>query len=125
VTVNGVPGCTALWIDAEEIPSGEINCSGGIHGRWFFAQTLNDMGVAAFVLDSFGPSGVTKVFERKRSVGEWEQAIDALTAIEVLQSSKRIDFSRLGAMGRSLGGQTAVRLALQASENSCPRRALC
>jgi dienelactone hydrolase len=100
-----------------------LHSSGGIHSReWFFARALNDMGVATFVLDSFGPRALTKVYEKKQSFGEWEQAIDALTALEVLRSDARIDFTRLGAMGRSLGGQTAVRLSLQASRDQLPKK---
>jgi dienelactone hydrolase len=100
-----------------------MHASGGIHQRdWFFARTLNDMGVATFVLDSFGPRGLKKVYENKRSFSEWEQAIDALTALEVLQRDERIDFKRVGAMGRSLGGQTAVRLTLQASRDQLPKK---
>lgn len=100
-----------------------LHSSGGIHARdWFFARTLNNMGVATFVLDSFGPRGLTKVYEKKLSFGEREQAIDALTALEVLQRDSRIDFTRLGAMGRSLGGQTAVRLTLEASRDQLPKR---
>lgn len=100
-----------------------LHSSGGIHSRdWLFARTLNDMGVATFVLDSFGPRGLTRVYERKRSFSEWEQALDALTALEVLRRDAQIDFTRLGAMGRSLGGQTAVRLALQASRDQLPKK---
>lgn len=100
-----------------------MHSSGGLHGRdWFFARTLNGMGVATFVLDSFGPRGLTKVYENKRSFGEREQAIDALTALEVLRSNERLDFKRLGAMGRSMGGQTAVRLTLEASRNQLPKK---
>jgi dienelactone hydrolase len=93
-----------------------LHSSGGIHARdWFLARTLNDMGVATFVLDSFGPRGLIKVYEHKLSFQEREQAIDALSALETLRKDTRIDMSRLGAMGRSLGGQTAVRLSLKAS----------
>ena len=92
-----------------------LHSSGGIHDRdWFFARTLNGMGVAAFVLDSFRPRGLARVYEHKLNFGELEQAIDALTAIETLKTDARIDFSRIGAMGRSLGGQTAVRLSCAA-----------
>jgi dienelactone hydrolase len=95
-----------------------MHSSGGLHERdWFFARTLNEMGIASFVLDSFGPRGLTKVSEDKSSFGEEAQAIDALTAIELLQKDARIDFKRFGAMGRSLGGQTAVRLSLKASRD--------
>jgi dienelactone hydrolase len=95
-----------------------MHSSGGIHVRdWSFARTLNDMGVATFVLDSFGPRGLTKVYEHKLSFQEREQAIDALSALAVLRKDARIDMSRLAAMGRSLGGQTAVRLALKATRS--------
>jgi dienelactone hydrolase len=95
-----------------------MHASGGIHARdWFFARTLNQMGIATFVLDSFGPRGLTKVSENKRSFGDREQAIDALSAFETVRKDARIDMSRLGAMGRSLGGQTAIRLSLKASRD--------
>ena len=62
-----------------------MHSSGGIHERdWFFARVLNEMGVATLVLDSFGPRGLSRVYEKKRSFGEREQAIDALTALEFL-----------------------------------------
>ena len=65
-----------------------MHASGGIHQRdWFFARTLNEMGVATFVLDSFGPRGLVKVSENKRSFGEREMSIDALTALEVLSDN--------------------------------------
>src|SRR5262249_17028797 len=100
-----------------------MHSSGGIHARdWFFARTLNDMGVATFVIDSFGPRGLTRVYEDKTAFGEFEQAIDALTSIEGVRTDSRIDFSRLGAIGRSLGGQTAVRLTLQASRDQLPKK---
>ena len=110
-------------------PSGAIplmlilHSSGGIHARdWFFARTLNEIGVATFVLDSFGPRGLAKVYEDKQSFGEREQAIDVLTAIEALRKNARIDLTRLGAMGHSMGGQTAVRLTLQASRDQLPKK---
>jgi hypothetical protein len=57
-----------------------------VHERdWFFARKLKEMGVATLVLDSFAPRGLIKVFENKSSFGEREQAIDALTATEVLR----------------------------------------
>jgi dienelactone hydrolase len=98
-----------------------MHSSGGIHPRdWFFAHTLNGMGVATFVLDSFGPRGLTKVNEDKRSFGEREQAIDALAALATLRRDGRIDMGRVAAMGRSLGGQTAVRLSLKVAREQLP-----
>jgi dienelactone hydrolase len=100
-----------------------LHSSGGLHARdWYFARTLNEMGVATFVIDSFGSRGLIKVSENKQAFGEWEMAIDALAALEILGKATRLDLTRLGAMGRSLGGQTAVRLMLQASRDQLPSK---
>ena len=81
-----------------------MHSSGGIHPRdWFFARKLNEMGVAAFVLDSFGPRGLTKVYEKKRIFGEREQAIDALTAMEVLRNNERIELHPSRSNGALVG----------------------
>ena len=78
-----------------------MHSSGGIHARdWFFARKLNDIGVATFVLDSFGPRGLTKVNEDKRSFGDREQAVDALNALATLGKDTRLDLDHLAAMGR-------------------------
>ena len=70
-----------------------MHSSGGIHARdWFFARKLNDIGVATFVLDSFGPRGLTKVNEDKRSFGDREQAVDALNALATLGKDTRNRF---------------------------------
>jgi dienelactone hydrolase len=98
-----------------------MHSSGGLHPReWFFARTLNNMGIATFVLDDFGPRGLTRVSENKRSFDEREQAIDALNALAIVRQDPRIDSNRLAAMGRSLGGQTAVRLTLKAARDQLP-----
>jgi dienelactone hydrolase len=92
-----------------------MHSSGGIHDReWFFARTLNDMGVGTFVLDSFGPRGLAKVFENKLSFTSYRQLTDALNALSILSHDKRIDTSRIGAMGRSMGGETSIYLSLRA-----------
>jgi dienelactone hydrolase len=98
-----------------------MHSSGGLHERdWYFARTLNEMGVATFVLDSFGARGLTKVSENKQIFQEWEQAIDALSALDVLKGNARINFDRVGGMGHSLGGQTAVRLSLKTARDQLP-----
>jgi dienelactone hydrolase len=99
-----------------------LHSSGGINHRdWFFARTLNAMGVATFVVDSFGPRKLIKVYEDKRSFGDREQAIDALAALAALRQDNRLDLKHIAAMGRSLGGQTAVRLSLKAGRVSLPQ----
>jgi dienelactone hydrolase len=100
-----------------------MHSSGGIHPRdWHFARTLNELGVATFVIDSFGPRGLTKIAEHKLGFGEREQAIDALNALTILRQDTRIDMNRIAAMGHSLGGQTAVRLSLKIARQQLPLR---
>ncbi len=92
-----------------------LHSSGGLHERdWFFARTLNEIGVATFVLDSFGPRDITNVPENKRGFTGYRQVVDALNALDKLSHDQRIDTSRIGAMGRSLGGETSIYLSLQA-----------
>jgi dienelactone hydrolase len=99
-----------------------MHSSGGLRPRdWSIARKLNDLGVATFVLDSFRPRHLTNVSENKTVFGEREQAIDALEAFAMLRKDARIDKERLAAMGRSLGGQTAVRLSLKASRDRLPK----
>lgn len=99
-----------------------MHSSGGLHARdWFFARTLNAMGVASLVIDSFGPRGLAHVSDNKLSFGQREEAIDALNALEASRKDARIDLGRLAAMGRSQGGETAIRLALKASRDQLPK----
>jgi dienelactone hydrolase len=94
-----------------------------VHERdWFFARKLNEMGVATLVLDSFAPQGLIKVFENKQL---WRtRAGDRCSHRDRgVAKDRRIDFRRLGATGRSLGGQTPVRLTLKASRDQLPEKA--
>jgi dienelactone hydrolase len=100
-----------------------LHSSGGVHDRdWFFARTLNEMGVATFVIDSFAPRGLMRVFENKLIFQQREQAVDALYALDALEGDTRIDFARLGVMGRSMGGEAALRLSLIASRDQLPKQ---
>jgi dienelactone hydrolase len=98
-----------------------LHSSGGLHPRdWSFARTVNAMGVASLVIDSFGPRGLARVSENKLSFGEREEAIDVLSALAALRRDERLDLGRVAAMGRSNGGQTAIRLSLQAARDQLP-----
>ena len=66
-----------------------------------WARLFNDMGIATFVVDSFGPRGLqeTTADRLDLSVG----VVDSLRALQALQQDRRIDSKRIGAIGFSRG----------------------
>lgn len=84
--------------------------SGGIgdqrEGR--YARELSAMGVAAVVIDSFRPRGVTSTVEDQSAVSGPDFNLDALAALKALAANGRIDRSRIGIMGFSKGGTSAL-----------------
>jgi dienelactone hydrolase len=94
--------------------------SGGLAGAdgdnvraW--AKTLTDWGVAAFVIDSFGPRGVTSTAADPAQLSQWSDLADAFNGLKVLAADPRIDKSRIGVMGWSRGGTIAMISALESA----------
>lgn len=92
--------------------------SGGLEGahgdnirKW--ARQLNDWGVAAFVVDSFGPRGLTSTARDQGELKPWADLADTFAALKVLGADPRIDASRIGVMGWSRGGGAAMQAALE------------
>jgi dienelactone hydrolase len=87
--------------------------SGGItdqrEGR--YARELAAMGVAAVVIDSFRPRGVTSTVEDQSAVSGADFNLDALAALKALGANGRIDRNRIGIMGFSKGGTSALMAA--------------
>ena len=75
------------------------------------AETLVDMGSAAFVLDPFGPRGVTSTVANQTQFSFAASAYDAAAAVKVLATRPEIDSRRIGLQGHSRGG-TAVFTAV-------------
>lgn len=74
--------------------------------RW--AKALNEAGIAAFVIDSFGPRRLFNMHARTSS--EFNGAFlvaDAFKALELLATHPRVDPRRIAFMGFSMGGYTA------------------
>jgi dienelactone hydrolase len=93
--------------------------SGGIQGlngendkKW--AATFASWGVAAFLVDSFGPRGMSSSVADQSKLSAWADAADALAGLKVLAADPRIDKTRIGVMGWSRGGGVALRTALEA-----------
>lgn len=90
-----------------------LHSSGGLHARdWDNARALNAIGIATAVVDSFGPRGLKDVWQHKQTFTAWSMAGDGLAVLRWLASNPRIDAKRIGSMGRSLGGEATIHLAL-------------
>ena len=78
-----------------------------------WARQFNQLGVSAFIVDSFTGRGLTTVGPDQSQLGRLNISLDAYRALEVLAKHPRVDPKRIVLMGFSRGGQAA----LYASEN--------
>ena len=79
--------------------------------RW--AQELNGVGVAAFVMDSFSGRGLAPPFESGAVPGPLTMIVDAYRALSLLATHPRIDPKRIALMGFSRGGVVALYAGLR------------
>jgi dienelactone hydrolase len=94
--------------------------SGGLGGpqgdnirKW--AKTMNDWGLAAFVVDSFTPRGIGESATDQGKLRSLADLADSFAALKVLASDPRIDASRIGVIGWSRGGAVAMETALESA----------
>src|SRR2546430_698507 len=71
-------------------------------GDW--ARTLNGMGYAALVVDSFTARGVTEVCTGHQSINPGSRLADLFRAHELLATHPRIDPQRIAVLGFAYGG---------------------
>ena len=97
--------------------------SGGLSGapldnirKW--AQTLNQWGVAAVIVDSFGPRGISETATDQTRLAILADIADSLAALKVLAADPRIDKKRIGIMGWSRGAIAAVATGLETNRKS-------
>ena len=92
---------------------------GGVYGNedtW--ADAINDLGVAVFILDSFtgrgfiNPTNVVGQTKDAAAVSGLVMIADAYQALAILAKHPRIDPGRIALMGFSRGGVTALYAAL-------------
>jgi dienelactone hydrolase len=96
--------------------------SGGIlagrEGAW--AERLRAMGIATFVVDSFGPRGIRSTGEDQSRLATAASVADAFAALRIAATHPRIDPARIGVMGFSKGGQVALYSALEPFRRGAP-----
>jgi dienelactone hydrolase len=97
--------------------------SGGLDGptgtnirKW--AATFAGWGIAAFVVDSFGPRGIKETATNQGQLSSWADVADALAALQILGADPRIDKNRIGIVGWSRGAGVAVDTALETVRKS-------
>jgi len=110
---KAVPIRGQLYLPAgsERVPAVVIGHTiGGVQAflvtRW--VKALNEAGIAAFVVDSFGPRRMFNMWSKGRTDFNGAFLIaDAFKALEFLATHPRLDASRIGFLGFSMGGFTA------------------
>jgi dienelactone hydrolase len=86
-----------------------VHGSGGVGAstdRW--AQEINSLGVAAFILDSFSGRGISNTVNDQSQLDSLAMLVDAYRALGILAQHPRLDANRIGIMGFSKGAVAAV-----------------
>lgn len=91
-----------------------LSSSAGVqrHRELFYAGELARAGIAACVIDSFGPRGVRSTVADQSLVTAYQMECDAHGALRQLRRDRGIDPARIGVMGVSKGGVASVNSAL-------------
>jgi dienelactone hydrolase len=119
-----VPGQLLLPMGSGKVPAMVIHHgSGGLSEarEYRYARELVSMGVAALVIDSFKPRGISSTVSDQSAVSALEMADDAFAALKALAMHPRVDAAKIGIVGFSKGGTVAL---LSAHERRAARAGL-
>lgn len=83
-----------------------------------WAMQMASWGVAALVVDSFGPRNITETTTSQGLLSPWAEVADSFAALKILGADPRIDRTRIGIMGWSRGGLSAMNTALEAARKA-------
>jgi dienelactone hydrolase len=91
-----------------------LSSSAGVqrHRELYYGQRLAAAGIAACVVDSFGPRGVRSTVADQSRVSAFQMECDAVAALRLLRDDPAIDGARIGVMGVSKGGVAAINSAI-------------
>lgn len=85
-----------------------MHSSGGINSTtWEWSNFFLQMGVATFVVDSFGPRGIVNTTYDQSQLNYAASTADALIALKTLSAQPGIDPKRIGVIGFSRGALAA------------------
>ena len=104
---------TGYWLmpAASESPSPLVIMLHGSDGlsdhQLRYARALNDRGIGAFLVDSFGPRGVTDTIGNQTRVSAYSMVVDAYQALKLAARDPRVDSRRIAVLGWSKGGTVA------------------
>jgi len=76
-----------------------------------YARLLAKWGIAALVVDSFSPRGITSTVGDQGAISPHAMLVDAYAALELLATHPRIDRKRIALIGWSKGGTVALLAA--------------
>jgi dienelactone hydrolase len=91
-----------------------IHGSGGVGANvdgW--AQALNAIGIAAFILDTFTGRGISQTIIDQSQLSSFSMIVDAYKGLELLSRHPRIDPVRIAVMGFSKGGFAALYASMK------------
>ncbi len=80
-------------------------------GTGMWSNYFLDMGIATFVVDSFGPRGFLSTAADQSQLSYAASSVDALTALQAVVKLPGVDASRIGVIGFSRGGVAASNSA--------------
>jgi dienelactone hydrolase len=83
-----------------------------------WAVQIASWGVAALVVDSFGPRGISETATSQGLLSAWAEVADSFAALKILGADARIDRTRIGIMGWSRGGLSAMNTSLEAARKA-------
>ena len=84
------------------------------------AETLTDLGIAAFVIDPFGARAVSSTVANQTQYSFAASAYDVLAAVKFVSGLSGIDAKRLGAQGHSRGGSAVLSAAMRGFSEFVP-----
>jgi len=99
--------------------------SGGVSNEreFWWADHLNDMGVAAFVVDSFTPRNIRETATDQTQLSTAANVADALVALRLLATHPKLDRQRIGVMGFSRADRSPfTRRSSHSAARSSPTR---
>ena len=74
----------------------------------WWADHLNDIGVASLIVDSFTPRHIRDTASDQTQLSTAANVADAFTALKLLATHPQVDRQRIGVIGFSKGGQVAL-----------------